>query len=100
MAYVPSELRLLVPTLDGSNGTPQIWSLQGADAPTDVDAANFITNALTRGMRKGDIVIYTQWDNISTKNAVSAVNIHVVATVAASGANLSLGTALSMTSGD
>jgi hypothetical protein len=99
MAYDPTELRLLVPTLNGNSGTPQLWSLQGTDAPTDVDAANFITDALARGMRKGDLVFYTQWDG-AAKAAVSAVNVHAVATVAASGANLSLGVAVSMTSGD
>lgn len=99
MAYTPSELRLLVPTMDGSSGTPQLWSLQGTDAPTDVDAANFITDGLRRGMRKGDLVFYTQWDGAAKAN-VSAFNVHVVASVASTGANLSLGTAISMTSGD
>lgn len=99
MAYDPTELRLVVAGFNGSNGSPQIWTLQGTDAPTDVDAANFITDALTRGMRKGDLVFYTQWSN-AAKDAVTAVNVHAVASVASTGANLSLGTAVSMTSGD
>ena len=99
MAYTASELRLLVPTMDGSSGTPQLWSLQGTDAPGDVDAANFITDALRRGMRKGDLVFYTQWSN-AAKAAVSAFNVHVVMAVASTGADLSSGQAIAVTNSD
>jgi hypothetical protein len=97
MAYVPSELRLLVPTMDGSSGTPQLWSLQGTDAVGDVDAANFISDASKRGMRKGDLVLYTKWDNVSTKATCLGHHIFSVLTVAASGADLSDGTAVTAT---
>jgi len=93
MAYVPAELRLLVTSMassgGGASGSPQIWSLQGADAHTDVDAADFITDALARGMRKGDILFYTKWDSITTKATLENVTMHAVVTVDAGGADLS-----------
>lgn len=104
MAYVPAELRLMVPNLmsngGGSSAAPQIWSLQGVDAHTAVDAANFISDADARGMRKGDILFYTQWDNITTKATVSNVTMHAVVTVGASGADLSNIASVTMTNTD
>jgi len=98
MAYVPNELRLLVSSMGGD--TPQLWSLQGVDASTAVDAANFISDARARGMRKGDIVLYTIWDNITTKATCSGHHIFSVLTVGASGADLSNGTAVTATNSD
>jgi hypothetical protein len=104
MAYVPSELRLLVTAMassgGGASGTPQIWSLQGVDAVGDVDAADFITDGLARGMRKGDLVFYTRWDNITTKATVVGHHIFSVMTVDADGADLSTGTAVTATNSD
>ena len=100
MAYVPSELRLMVTTMNGNSGTPQIWSLQGVDAHTAVDAADFITDALARGMRKGDIVFYTEWDVIATKATLENVTMHVVVTVDAGGADLSNIASVTMTNSD
>jgi hypothetical protein len=100
MAYVSSELRLLVSTLSSNAGTPQLWSLQGVDAVTDVDAANFISDAESRGMRKGDIVLYTKWDNISTKATCQGHHIFSVISVASTGADLSNGTAVTATNSD
>lgn len=97
MAYVSSELRLLVPTMNGNSGTPQIWSLQGADAVSTVRAANYISDASSRGMKKGDVVLYTLWDDISTKATVSGVQQLVVLSVGASGADLTDGSAISVT---
>jgi hypothetical protein len=100
MAYVPSELRLLVPTMNGNSGTPQIWNLQGVDAFTDVDAADFISDALARGMRKGDIVFYTRWDDIDTKATLSNMTMHYVVTVDADGADLSNIASVTMSNSD
>lgn len=97
MAYTPSELRLLVPTMDNGNGTPQIWSLQGDDAVTTVRGANFITDAAKRGMKKGDLVMYTLWSSISTKATVSGFHQFVVLTVGSSGADLTDGSAITIT---
>jgi hypothetical protein len=104
MAYVPAELRLLVPNLmsngGGANGSPQIWSLQGVDAHTAVDAADFISDALARGMRKGDIIFYTQWDSITTKATLTNLTMHAVVTVDADGADLSNIASVTMTNTD
>ena len=98
MAYVSTELRLMVPSMNASS--PQLWSLQGVDAAAAVNTADFITDALARGMRKGDVVLYTQWDNISTKATVSGHTLLTVLTVDADGADLSDGTAISATNTD
>lgn len=95
MAYVPAELRLLVSSMGGD--TPQIWSLQGVDAASTARGANFISDARARGMRKGDMVLYTIWDNITTKATVSGHHWFTVLTVGASGADLSDGTAITAT---
>lgn len=98
MAYVPAQLRLMVPSMNADS--PQLWTLQGTDAATTVDGANFISDALTRGMRKGDIVLYTIWDNITTKATCSGHHIFSVLTVGSSGADLSNGTAVTATNSD
>ena len=99
MAYVPSELRLIVTSM-GNNGSPQIWSLQGEDAHTAVDAANFITDALTRGVRKGDILYYTQWGTLATRTTLTNLTMHAVVTVASTGADLSNIASVTMTNSD
>lgn len=98
MAYVSSQLRLMVPSMNADS--PQLWTLQGTDAATAVDAANFITDAQARGMRKGDIVLYTIWDNITTKATCSGHHIFSVISVASTGADLSNGTAITATNSD
>jgi hypothetical protein len=90
----------MVTTMNGNSGTPQIWSLQGVDAHTAVDAADFITDALARGMRKGDIVFYTKWDVIATKATLENVTMHVVVTVDAGGADLSNIASVTMSNSD
>lgn len=100
MAYVSSELRLLVPTLNGNSGTPQVWSLQGTDTVATVNTANFVSDAETRGMRKGDIVLYTKWDSLTTKATCQGHTILSALTVGSSGADLSDGTAVDATNTD
>jgi hypothetical protein len=89
MAYVPTELRLLVPTM-GNNGAPQVWALDGTDTFATVGStANFISDALARGVRKGDIVIYRRWDVIATKaTALGTKQYQVTGSVTSSGASL------------
>jgi hypothetical protein len=104
MAYVPSELRLLVPNLmsngGGLSGTPQMWSLQGNDAHTAADAAGFVSDAGARGMRVGDIVFYTQWADYTTKASLTNVTMHVVAAITAGAADLSNIASVTMTNTD
>lgn len=65
--------RLMVQALGGSG--PNIWSYNSTDAAADVDAANYITNGGSLGMKVGDLVFVT--DNnaspvITTLHQVSA----------------------------
>lgn len=98
MAYVSSELRLMVPSMNASS--PQLWSLQGVDTAATANTADYISDALARGMRKGDLVIYTKWDNISTKATCQGHTLFSVLTVDADGADLSDGTAVDATNTD
>jgi hypothetical protein len=73
----------------GNNGAPQIWALEGADAFATVGStANYISDALTRGVRKGDIVIYRKWDDASTKATVQGTKQYQVTSVTSSGGTL------------
>ncbi len=85
MAYVPSELRLIVTSM-GNNGSPQVWALDGEDAHTAADAAGFISDARARGMRLGDVVVYRQFAAVATKASLTNVTIHYVAAISAAGA--------------
>lgn len=83
MAYVPSELRLIVASM-GNNGSPQVWALDGEDAQTAADAAGFISDARARGMRLGDIVFYRQYAAVATKASLTNVTMHYLAAINAS----------------
>jgi hypothetical protein len=77
--------------------SPQLCTLPGVDAVSTVRGANFVSDAQARGLRKGDIVLYTKWDNISTKATCQGHTLLTVLTVGSSGADLSDGTAVDAT---
>lgn len=77
MAYVPANLSLAVSA--GPTGQ-QIWTLNGTDVHTDVDAADFISDGSAKGMRVSDILIY-----VKTTATVGAT-LHSVSAVTAGGA--------------
>lgn len=74
MAYATSNPpRLIVQGLAGT--TPNIWAYSSTDAAADVDAANYITNGGSLGMKVGDLVFVTDTDAspvITTLHQVSA----------------------------
>lgn len=72
MAYVPGNLSLVAGTVGGVGA--QTWSLRGTDAAAAVDSAGFITDGGNRGMRVGDIVIYTDTDASPPVVTVHGVN--------------------------
>jgi hypothetical protein len=74
MAYVPGNLSLVMGALGGTGA--QVWSLRGTDASSGVDLDGFITDGGSRGMRVGDIVIYTDTD--ATPPAVSVHGVNAV----------------------
>ncbi len=59
MAYVTAQWNLL--SL-GVAGAPSLWVGYGTDVHTDVDAANFVSDGVTKGMKTSDIVIYVKTD--------------------------------------
>ena len=85
MAYVPSELRLIVSSM-GNNGSPQVWALDGEDAHDAADVAGFISDASKRGMRVGDIVFYRRYSAVSTKASLTNITMHYVAAISNAGA--------------
>lgn len=76
MAYVPGNLSLVSQPVGGVGA--QVWSLRGTDGATTVDGAGFISDGGNRGMRVGDIVIYTDTDA-----SPPAVSVHGVNSVSA-----------------
>jgi hypothetical protein len=88
MAYAPTQLRLIVPSM-GNSGSPQIWSLDGVDAIATVGStANFISDAEARGVRKGDLVVYRKWDSVSTKATYEGTAQFVIPDTSSSGASM------------
>jgi hypothetical protein len=74
MAYSTSNPpRLLLQSLNGT-GT-SLWSYSSTDAAATVDAANYITNGGSLGLKVGDVVYVTDTDAspvITTVHQVSA----------------------------
>jgi hypothetical protein len=74
MAYSTSNPpRLLVQSLNGTG--PSVWSYSSTDAAATVDAANYITNGGSLGLKVGDVVYVTDTDAspvITTLHQVSA----------------------------
>ncbi len=57
MAYVSAQLNLIA---DGVGDTPSLWILYGTDVHTDADAADFISDGVTKGLKANDVVIYVK----------------------------------------
>lgn len=74
MAYATSNPPKLMVQALGGNG-PNIWSYASTDAAATVDAANYITNGGSLGMKVGDLVYVMDTDAspvIVTLHQVSA----------------------------
>ena len=78
MAYSTSTPPNLIAQSVG--GAPQLWVYASADVHTDVDAADYFSNASALGMKVNDVVIV-----IKTTATIGAT-IHVVTAVTAGGA--------------
>jgi broad specificity polyphosphatase/5'/3'-nucleotidase SurE len=57
MAYVTAQWNVLQ---HGVAGAPSLWIGYGTDVHTDVDAADFVSDGVTKGMKTGDVVIYVK----------------------------------------
>lgn len=95
MAYSPAKLALLAGT-EWDLDHPRLWSYISDDAMTTARVDEYITDALMRRMRVGDLVIVTQ----TTAGAVTASTLTVCMAVTADGADLADGTAITVTNSD
>lgn len=57
MAYVSAQLNRIA---GGVGTTPSLWILYGTDIHTDADAADFISDGVTKGLKVNDVVIYVK----------------------------------------
>lgn len=80
MAYAGNNLSLVVEGIGGTS--PNIWTYNSADTFATVKAANFITDAVARGMKVRDIVFIHD-------TATPATTIANILTVPAAGATMS-----------
>lgn len=69
MAYVSAQWNLLQL---GVGGAPSLWLGYGTDVHTDADAADFVADGVTKGMKVNDVVIY-----VKTTDTVGAT-LHTV----------------------
>ena len=98
MAYTSANLTLVSGPLTGAG---QIWMHHSADVTGDVDAAGFFSDAGSRGVRVGDLIIHRD----TTTAAAVVTTTHVVNTVSSTypgAANVSVGVSVGTggTSGD
>lgn len=77
MAYVSAQLNLVSP---GVGGAPSLWIMYGTDIHTDVDADDWISDGLAKGMRANDVVIYCK------TTATIGATLHSVRAVVTAGA--------------
>jgi hypothetical protein len=74
MAYSTSNPPRLISQAIGGTG-PNVWAYSSTDAAATVDAANYITNGGTLGLKVGDLMYVTDTDAspvITTLHQVSA----------------------------
>lgn len=91
MAYKPGDLIL---AFGGINDPGvRIWTYKTTDGSTAVEAADYFSDALYRGMRVGDLVYIVEVDS----GTVTSAAFHVVMTVDSDGADLSDATAITVT---
>lgn len=108
MAYTSASLGLLAQT-PGPLGM-KIWVYDTVDTNSTVYAIGYISDALSRGMQKGDLVYCRIWTTATpttsaelitaaaTANILTAVYCHVVLGISTAGAaDLANGTAVSVT---
>ena len=90
MAYIANDL---APALvAGPDFT--LWNYDTTDAAATVAAAAYISDALARKMKVGDVIFVRQFTSLATKTTITAVTQHKVTAVASSGATLGAGTAV------
>jgi hypothetical protein len=95
MAYTSANLHCIQQAINGVS----IWHHKSADATGDVDAAGFITDGGSRGMKLGDLVYHK--DSTTDATAVTMHKVDSVSSTYPGAVNLSAGTVVgSATTGD
>lgn len=79
MAYSTSGLSLNSP---GVGSKPSVWIYTSEDIHTDVDAAGYFSDGVTRGMKVNDIV------HVIKTTATVGATTHVVASVSGAAATI------------
>lgn len=92
MAYAPQNLKIEF----GERGTstPRQWFYKSTDAVTTVRGADYFTDAFQRGMRRHDMVRVVQ---VNGSDVPQTATLCYVLTVDEDGADLSDGTAITLT---
>lgn len=100
MAYTPNTLRTFGPdgtmihsAIGPDPAVMRIWTYVTADAMTTVRAANYIVDALSRGMSENDVVYVMT----TSGGAPSTLYVTAVISVASTGADLADGTSITLT---
>jgi hypothetical protein len=84
MSYATAGLKLLV---SGLTGGPNVWYYTSADAHGAVDATDYFSDGLERGMKAEDVVLVVDTATPTiTIHTVTAVDSDGNATIGASGA--------------
>ena len=85
MAYDSTQLRKVLDF--GGDVGGALWVYDTPDAVATVYAVGYITDALTKGMRKGDVVIHRRWTtsipaaDSEVKSAAGVANILLAGTI-------------------
>jgi hypothetical protein len=86
MAYDPDFLG--GPLWFGSNGRQRMWTLDSTDAIATICGAGYLSDGVSRGMTKGDVVFVRRYDDVATRNALLGMSQHYVSAVGSASASL------------
>lgn len=65
----------------GSKGGQKLWMLDTVDLIANVIASGYISDAFTRGMEKGDVIIVRRYSALPAKTTLNSVSMHYASAV-------------------
>jgi hypothetical protein len=93
MAYNPEFLGgPVVFGITGGNASgprQKLWTLDSTDTLATIVGAGFISDGVSRGMAKGDLVFVRRFDTVTARATLSGMSQHYVASLSATAASLS-----------
>src|SRR5690349_8531607 len=98
MAYASSNFRLHKGGLSGTASMNE-WVLDTVDAIATVNTSGYVSDGVTKGAKKGDVVWVRIWDTVGT-GTVSAINLCWVIGTSGAGIDLTDGLAVTATNTD